>query len=145
MGVEPELVPAAQGPARGGLVRRGSCPAALRGVSVDWAALFAGWAPTGSTCPLMPSSAGHYWLRSPGASPGRPPALGPEAAGHPLLGAAVRPADAEALLFTGVLSLRTHPWLRDHVVAGSVLFPGAAFVELARTRATRWAAGWSRS
>ena len=73
----------------------------------------------------------NYWLEIPkGATSGAAAALGLEDAGHPLLGAAVRPADAETLLFTGVLSLRTHPWLRDHVVAGSVLLPGAAFVEL---------------
>jgi len=32
---------------------------------------------------------------------------------------------------TGRLSLATHPWLADHAVAGTVLLPGAAFVELA--------------
>ncbi|WP_348983232.1 polyketide synthase dehydratase domain-containing protein, partial [Streptomyces sp. Root1310] len=29
------------------------------------------------------------------------------------------------------MSLRTHPWLVDHAVAGTVLLPGTAFVELA--------------
>nr|WP_250847812.1 polyketide synthase dehydratase domain-containing protein [Streptomyces hygroscopicus] len=40
-------------------------------------------------------------------------------------------AGADGLLLTGRLSLRTHPWLADHVVAGAVLLPGTAFVELA--------------
>uniref|UniRef100_UPI000568D009 polyketide synthase dehydratase domain-containing protein n=1 Tax=Streptomyces sp. NRRL S-378 TaxID=1463904 RepID=UPI000568D009 len=31
---------------------------------------------------------------------------------------------------TGVLSVRTQPWLADHVVSGTVLVPGAALVEL---------------
>ncbi|MFC5008684.1 SDR family NAD(P)-dependent oxidoreductase, partial [Dactylosporangium cerinum] len=35
------------------------------------------------------------------------------------------------MLWTGRLSVRTHPWLADHVVAGAVLFPGTGFVELA--------------
>jgi acyl carrier protein len=40
-------------------------------------------------------------------------------------------AGAEQLLLTGRLSLRTHPWLADHAVAGTVVLPGAVFVELA--------------
>ena len=34
-------------------------------------------------------------------------------------------------LFTGRLSLESHPWLADHAVMGGVLLPGTAFVELA--------------
>ncbi|MCI3934335.1 SDR family NAD(P)-dependent oxidoreductase [Streptomyces sp. AN091965] len=58
-------------------------------------------------------------------------ATGLVAAGHPLLGAAVPLADSDGHLFTGRLSLATHPWLADHAVAGRVLLPGTAFVELA--------------
>ena len=35
------------------------------------------------------------------------------------------------VLLTGRVSLGSHPWLADHVVAGQVLLPGTAFVELA--------------
>ena len=35
------------------------------------------------------------------------------------------------MLLAGRLSLGTHPWLADHVVAGRVLVPGTAFVEMA--------------
>ncbi|WP_239394548.1 polyketide synthase dehydratase domain-containing protein, partial [Frankia sp. CiP3] len=48
-----------------------------------------------------------------------------------LLGAAVGLADVDGFLFTGRLSVRTHPWLADHVVHGAVVVPGTAFVELA--------------
>jgi NADPH:quinone reductase-like Zn-dependent oxidoreductase/acyl carrier protein len=34
-------------------------------------------------------------------------------------------------MFTGRLSLRAQPWLADHAVAGTVLLPGTAFVEMA--------------
>ncbi|WP_042808820.1 polyketide synthase dehydratase domain-containing protein, partial [Streptomyces rimosus] len=51
-------------------------------------------------------------------------------AGHPLLGAAVELAGSGGLLFTGRLSVSSHPWLADHVVLGSVLVPGTALVEL---------------
>jgi len=40
-------------------------------------------------------------------------------------------AGGEGYLFTGRLSVRSHPWLADHAVAGTVLLPGTAFVELA--------------
>ncbi|TXL82873.1 polyketide synthase dehydratase domain-containing protein, partial [Streptomyces sp. IB2014 016-6] len=34
-------------------------------------------------------------------------------------------------VFTGTLNQRTHPWLSDHAVAGTVLFPGTAYIDLA--------------
>ncbi|GLY39327.1 hypothetical protein Amsp01_053510 [Amycolatopsis sp. NBRC 101858] len=49
---------------------------------------------------------------------------------HPLLGASVTNAEDGAVVCTGRVSPRTHPWLADHVVAGSTLFPGTGFVEL---------------
>ncbi|APU15491.1 type I polyketide synthase [Actinoalloteichus fjordicus] len=71
-----------------------------------------------------------YWLDAPDSA-GDVSSAGLTAADHPLLGAAVAlPADA-GVVFTGRLSLRTHPWLADHAVAGTVLLPGTAFVELA--------------
>ncbi|MEV6279150.1 SDR family NAD(P)-dependent oxidoreductase [Nocardia sp. NPDC051832] len=56
---------------------------------------------------------------------------GLEDAGHPLLGAIVRLPGSEQVVFTGRLSRSTQPWLEDHAVAGTVLLPGAALVELA--------------
>ncbi|MGC9502010.1 SDR family NAD(P)-dependent oxidoreductase, partial [Streptomyces sp. WG7] len=56
---------------------------------------------------------------------------GLESAEHPLLGAMVRLPESGGMLFTGRVSLRSHPWLADHVVRGAVVFPGTAFVELA--------------
>ncbi|MGW7580994.1 type I polyketide synthase [Kitasatospora sp. NPDC054768] len=58
-------------------------------------------------------------------------AAGLDPADHPVLGAAIELADTGELLLTGRISLRTHPWLADHAVAGTVLLPGAAFAELA--------------
>ncbi|MFD0386218.1 hypothetical protein ACFQ2B_38980 [Streptomyces stramineus] len=57
--------------------------------------------------------------------------MGLEPAGHPLLGAAVTLAEDDGFLLTGRISLSTHPWLADHTVAGTVLLPGTAFLELA--------------
>ncbi|WP_244217526.1 polyketide synthase dehydratase domain-containing protein, partial [Streptomyces carpinensis] len=40
-------------------------------------------------------------------------------------------AGADGTVLTGRLSLRTHPWLADHTIAGVTVLPGTAFVELA--------------
>ncbi|MDX3224888.1 type I polyketide synthase [Streptomyces sp. ME19-01-6] len=71
-----------------------------------------------------------YWLPAP-AAVGDVTAAGLDAAEHPLIGAAVGLAEGDGCLLTGRLSPRTHPWLADHVIAGTVLLPGTAFVELA--------------
>ncbi|WP_204327967.1 type I polyketide synthase [Streptomyces aureoverticillatus] len=71
-----------------------------------------------------------FWLRqTAGTADVESAGLAP--AGHPLLGAGMPLADTDGYLFTGRLSLATHPWLADHAVAGRVLLPGTAFVELA--------------
>ncbi|MFE3939993.1 modular polyketide synthase BFAS4, partial [Streptomyces goshikiensis] len=76
--------------------------------------------------------------KHPRAGPARPPRggpvggpAGPPPPHHPVLGAAIELADTGELLLSGRLSLRTHTWLADHTVAGTVLLPGAAFAELA--------------
>src|SRR5690606_26603842 len=71
-----------------------------------------------------------YWLDSLPAA-GDVSAAGLQPGGHPLLSAAVTVADTEHTVLTGRLSLRTHPWLADHAVLGTVLVPGTAFVEMA--------------
>ncbi|MDX8141337.1 type I polyketide synthase [Lentzea sp. BCCO 10_0061] len=71
-----------------------------------------------------------YWLESP-AGAGDVGSAGLESAGHPLLGAVVALPESGGLLCTGVLSLRTHPWLADHALLGTALVPGTALVELA--------------
>ncbi|WP_327292735.1 type I polyketide synthase [Streptomyces sp. NBC_01198] len=67
--------------------------------------------------------------------------LGLDAAGHPLLGAAVPVAGDDGLLLTGRLSTAAHPWLADHVVGGAVLLPATAWVELVAAAGRRVGAG----
>ncbi|MEV6569441.1 SDR family NAD(P)-dependent oxidoreductase, partial [Streptomyces kronopolitis] len=72
-----------------------------------------------------------YWPKPPVLPTGDISSAGLGSADHPLLGAAVAVAGSDAFLFTGRLSLHTHPWLGDHAVTGTVLFPGTGFLELA--------------
>ncbi|WP_229700164.1 SDR family NAD(P)-dependent oxidoreductase, partial [Streptomyces kronopolitis] len=72
-----------------------------------------------------------YWPKPPVLPTGDISSAGLGSADHPLLGAAVQVAGSDAYLFTGRLSLHTHPWLGDHAVTGTVLFPGTGFLELA--------------
>ncbi|MFC5156846.1 type I polyketide synthase, partial [Streptomyces amakusaensis] len=103
----------------------------VRGVAVDWEAYFAGTGARRVELPTYAFQRERYWPRTGTTTPGDTAALGLASAGHPLLGAAVALADADGRVFTGRLSLRTHPWLADHAVMGSVLLPGTALVELA--------------
>nr|WP_223199115.1 type I polyketide synthase [Solihabitans fulvus] len=98
-----------------------------RGVPVRWDRLF-----TGARRVDLPTYAfqrQRYWL-DPVANAGDPAKLGLARAEHPLLDTSVPLVDADGHLFTARLSLATHPWLADHAVAGTVLLPGAAVVEL---------------
>ena len=98
-----------------------------RGVAVDLGAVLPESRPVD-----LPTYAFQYVRYWPEARSGSADVTGAglESVAHPLLGAAVSLADGDVVL-TGRLSLRTHPWLADHVVPGGIAFPGTGFLELA--------------
>ncbi|MFI2208044.1 polyketide synthase dehydratase domain-containing protein, partial [Streptomyces sp. NPDC020192] len=81
--------------------------------------------------PTYPFDHQHYWLPSTSGAAGDAARLGLGATNHPVLGAEAVLAESEQHLFTGRVSLRTHPWLADHTVADAILLPGTVFVEAA--------------
>ncbi|MFB9547780.1 SDR family NAD(P)-dependent oxidoreductase, partial [Micromonospora sagamiensis] len=99
------------------------------GGTVDWTPIFAGTAATRVDLPTYAFAQERYWLRPAGRSSDVSVA-GLGAAGHPLLAAAIRLAGEDAAVLTGRLSVAAQPWLADHVVAGAVVVPGTALVEL---------------
>ncbi len=102
----------------------------VHGLPVDWRAVLAPWGGRRVELPTYAFQHTAYWPES-GQLPTNVASAGLTAVGHPLIGAAVQPADGEGVLWTGRLSLPTHPWLADHAVMDAVLLPGTAFVELA--------------
>ncbi|WP_425427106.1 SDR family NAD(P)-dependent oxidoreductase [Actinophytocola xinjiangensis] len=92
------------------------------GVPVDWAATFDGLGARRAPLPTYPFQRERYWLPATTAGATLTPS------GHPLLDSWTSLPDGA--LYTGRLSTATHPWLADHVIAGTALLPATAFVEL---------------
>ncbi|MFD3523639.1 type I polyketide synthase [Streptomyces sp. NPDC058653] len=101
----------------------------VRGATVDWDTQFVGAGAQQVELPTYPFQRKRYWLHMTEHT-GDAVGIGQLPTDHPLLGAAV-PVAAGGVLLTGRLSLSGQPWLADHVVGGTVLFPGSGFVELA--------------
>ncbi|MFD7339105.1 type I polyketide synthase, partial [Streptomyces violascens] len=102
----------------------------LRGGALDWESLVAGSGARVVELPAYAFQRSRYWLESTAAI-GDASGLGLVAADHPLLGATVGVAGRDETVFTGRLSLRTHPWLSDHRLHDGALLPGTGFIELA--------------
>ena len=107
---------------------RSLAKAFVHGAPVGWGTAF----PAGGRVDLPTYAFQHrrLWVEPAGAATASVADLGLMSADHPLLGAAVEHAGDDRMLFTGRWSLATQPWLADHVVLGTLLLPGAAFVEL---------------
>ncbi|HXP99683.1 MAG TPA: type I polyketide synthase, partial [Solirubrobacteraceae bacterium] len=103
----------------------------VHGTALNWERVIGG----GDALPiLLPTYAfqrSRYWLDAPSGAVAGARASGARPTDHPLLNAALTIAADRKWLFTGRLSLQTHPWLADHTAMGKVLLPGSALLELA--------------
>ncbi|MEU8873696.1 type I polyketide synthase [Streptomyces javensis] len=97
------------------------------GIPVDWNAVFPG--ATRVELPTYAFQHQRYWPRA-GTAGVDVTAAGLSVPEHPLLGAGIELPGDDGHLFTARLSLATHPWLADHAVAGTVLLPGTALLEM---------------
>jgi acyl transferase domain-containing protein/NADPH:quinone reductase-like Zn-dependent oxidoreductase/acyl carrier protein len=90
------------------------------GAEIDWKTL----CPEGNvvSLPAYPWQRERFWME--GAIQTR------RSGGHPLLGEPVTTASGERI-WSGTVSVETHPWLRDHQVGGTILVPASAWVEMA--------------
>ncbi|MFD5655829.1 type I polyketide synthase, partial [Streptomyces sp. NPDC127039] len=80
--------------------------------------------------PTYPFQHHRYWLDD-AATGGNPESLGLRTTRHPLLSAATTLAEGDALLLTGRISARTHPWLADHTPDSAPVLPSTVHLELA--------------
>jgi acyl transferase domain-containing protein len=103
-----------------------------RGIPVDWPAFYPGARRV--EVPTYAFRRTRYWLPATTAT-GDAVDHGQQAAAHPMLSAVVRVPETDTVVLTGRLSTGTVPWIADHVVLGTILLPGTAFVELARCAA----------
>jgi polyketide synthase 12 len=114
----------------GGLERflTSAAAAFVAGVNVNWRGVLGG---AGFVeLPTYAFDRRRFWLSGEG--------VGADAAGlglgtseHALLGAVVELPSSGGVVLTGRLSPSVQGWLVDHAVSGTVVFPGAGFVELA--------------
>ncbi|MGA5566740.1 SDR family NAD(P)-dependent oxidoreductase, partial [Streptomyces platensis] len=146
------LIPTLRGDDRGEIsaVLSAAGRAFAHGIAIDWQTFFRAFAPTPVDLPTYAFRHQRYWPRFTGLPAGDLGSAGLVSAQHPLLGAAVSlagsvdgtgdtdgldsvegAAEGGAVVFTGRVSVAAQPWLAEHVVSGSILLPGTAFLELA--------------
>ncbi|MBB5873479.1 acyl transferase domain-containing protein/acyl carrier protein [Allocatelliglobosispora scoriae] len=107
----------------------GLAKACVAGVAVDWAALFSTGTGIGADLPVYAFDRERFWLEPPSRG-ADVTAVGLRGVDHLMLGAAVEVGDAGGIVLTGRLSLADFPWLADHMVAGTIVVPGTAVVDI---------------
>ncbi|MGH8883536.1 MAG: acyltransferase domain-containing protein, partial [Stackebrandtia sp.] len=93
----------------------------VAGVGVDWRPLFAGRAVRRVPLPTYAFQHRRYWLQPNDGTP--------TSTDHPVLTSVVGLAGTDEWLFTGRLSLRSHPWIADHMTYGAVVVPSSTLIE----------------
>ncbi|TDE08313.1 polyketide synthase dehydratase domain-containing protein, partial [Actinomadura sp. 6K520] len=106
-----------------------------QGFTTDWTRILTSLGSTRPTSlptlPTYPFQRKRYWPQVSLGAAGDAASVGLDSPGHPLLGAYVTLVDRQTTVFTGRLSLDTHPWLADHAINNTPVLPGTAYLELA--------------
>ncbi|MFC4116906.1 type I polyketide synthase, partial [Nonomuraea zeae] len=99
---------------------------ALAQLPADPGTLYPGAHPV--TLPTYAFQHQSYWLASPQNS-GDPAGLGLSATKHPILHATADLPDGSHL-FTGRITLHDQPWIAEHAIHGTLIFPGTGYIDL---------------
>ncbi|MET9888207.1 SDR family NAD(P)-dependent oxidoreductase, partial [Streptomyces sp. NPDC006430] len=100
------------------------------GVPVDWHGFFAGSGAQRIDLPTYAFRRDRFWALDERHA-GDVGSLGLDAVDHPLLSAVVPAPGTGGGTFTGRPARSAQPWLEDHDLLGTVVFPATGFVELA--------------
>ncbi|MFJ4656842.1 SDR family NAD(P)-dependent oxidoreductase [Nocardia sp. NPDC088792] len=103
----------------------------VAGAAMNWAGLYTDTGAQRIDLPTYAFQRRRYWIPEGSTSNGGARAMGLMASGHPLVSTVVSQPDSDAIALSGRLSVQSHPWLADHAVMDTVLFPGTGLVELA--------------
>ncbi|MEU1792583.1 beta-ketoacyl synthase N-terminal-like domain-containing protein, partial [Streptomyces sparsogenes] len=109
-----------------------------RGLGVDWTALVPAADPAADAVelPTYAFQRERYWLDAPHGS-ADPASVGLEATDHPVLAAAVVPAGADTVLFSGRLNAPAPSSAAEHTVLDTPVLPGSAVLDWALYAADR--------
>ena len=99
-----------------------------QGIGVHWERVLGAGA-NDVELPTYPFQRRRYWMEEPELA-GDPSSVGLTPTDHPLLGAWTPIGATGQTLFTGRLDTARAPWLTEHAVAGRVILPGTATLEL---------------
>ncbi|MQS13782.1 SDR family NAD(P)-dependent oxidoreductase [Streptomyces kaniharaensis] len=104
----------------------------VAGVPVDWQSYLGAVGAAGRhvDLPTYAFDRQRYWAQ-PAKPQGDVGSAGLAAVEHPFLAASTDLAVGDQLVLSGLISSADDPWLADHAIFGTVVLPGAAFVEAA--------------
>ena len=103
----------------------------IRGAAIDWNGVHRDYDRRKCSLPTYPFERARYWVPERRGVAAQPRG---KAAGHPLLGPAVRTALGQAI-FSSAVGTESHPYLLDHQKHGVAIFPATAYLEMAMTAA----------
>ena len=99
------------------------------GVDIDWSAIYSQAAARRVALPPYAFQRTRYWVGP--TDEGDLTSAGFTNTDHPLLSAALCVGGRDEWLFTGRIATDAEPWLEDHAVMGTPIFPATGFLELA--------------